>query len=1102
MASPRVRGSPATPVVGRSAGSRALEAATPGNGSIASKDEAIWKRLRDAGFDEETIAKRDKAALIAYITKIESELYEYQYNMGLLILEKKEWISKYEQVKASSDLAEITYKRDQASHASTLAEAKKQEEILRRALAIEKECVTNIEKALHEMRAECAEIKLAYESKLAESRKMMETAEKKFEDAESKLHSAESLHAEASRSHSTALRNLQDLEAREDELRRRALSFQSDCDAKEKELSLQRQSLYDSHRLLQQEQERLLEGQTLLNQREDYIFQRSKELSSFEKELDAAKFKFEEESRALHEKKSILDLEMAALATRDEAVIERESQIDRRERQLLVLQEKISSKEYDEIQRLAAEHESFLERRKLEFEAKIEERRKLFEDEMEARKAAYEDKETELSQREDLIKEKESSVEVQLKALSENQTDLANKLRLLEEKEQNLQYLEKAVEKEILIARKEREEINERQVEVERIRCTLEDQKKEILHEQEKLVLSLHERSELLVLETKLKEEIDSFRSKKMELEAEADKLRAEKEKFEAEWELIDEKREQLRKEAERVSEERKAIGTYLKNEHDSIKLEKENLRNHFKTEAESLAHERQEFMTKMEREHSDWVSKIQRERDDFVKDINIQRKEIENCIEKRREEVEIYLREKEEAFEQERDAELQFINSQKEMISKQLEHVSSELKRLDSERMEIALDREHREREWSEIKSSIEVLNIQREKLEKQRELLHADREEIYQKLQHLNRLEHLDIESENRALVEAGSQQLQFSNLKHPIKKCGSTSVGTLHIGIQHKQKLELFPEKPSGSASPPLSATVSLVKKYARAIFGRSPEKNGAGSERNVESGITNKLGGTSAGKEDVSPKSNPFKMAIDGKRLGISKMYSRRDTAVIPEKVRSDIGETAERKVTMTSRSYLEETDATDNMPLLNLDINVENIPELEYKNSADKVFMQLKEDGANSITTGTNIAQNGRKRANDPFPSDHLEHLKQQKKARKNGNDVVKKKTPLCDLDNGRLHDSDNPLRDGLLSGASYVGVLKTQEQETGSSFLEAGETTYKINVPVTDVEDSGYRAEDENNHGINEDADEEAESGDGEEMNASRLQKMWIFLTT
>lgn len=75
------------------------------------------------------------------------------------------------------------------------------------------------------MRAESAETKLSYENKVAEARQMMEAAQQKFDEAERKLLAAESVHAEASRSRSTALRNLQDVEAREDELRRDRISF-------------------------------------------------------------------------------------------------------------------------------------------------------------------------------------------------------------------------------------------------------------------------------------------------------------------------------------------------------------------------------------------------------------------------------------------------------------------------------------------------------------------------------------------------------------------------------------------------------------------------------------------------------------------------------------------------------------------------------------------------------------------------------------------------------------------------------------------------------------------------------------------------------------
>lgn len=64
----------ATPfTVSNSSGSRVLR--TP------LSDEAIWKRLKEAGFDEESIKRRDKAALIAYIAKLEAEVSPDSYGI-------------------------------------------------------------------------------------------------------------------------------------------------------------------------------------------------------------------------------------------------------------------------------------------------------------------------------------------------------------------------------------------------------------------------------------------------------------------------------------------------------------------------------------------------------------------------------------------------------------------------------------------------------------------------------------------------------------------------------------------------------------------------------------------------------------------------------------------------------------------------------------------------------------------------------------------------------------------------------------------------------------------------------------------------------------
>lgn len=49
-------------------------------------DESIWKRLKEAGLDEVSIKRRDKAALIAYIAKLETEVRSYPLKYGFLFV--------------------------------------------------------------------------------------------------------------------------------------------------------------------------------------------------------------------------------------------------------------------------------------------------------------------------------------------------------------------------------------------------------------------------------------------------------------------------------------------------------------------------------------------------------------------------------------------------------------------------------------------------------------------------------------------------------------------------------------------------------------------------------------------------------------------------------------------------------------------------------------------------------------------------------------------------------------------------------------------------------------------------------------------------------
>ncbi|KAJ6868225.1 hypothetical protein NC651_033319 [Populus alba x Populus x berolinensis] len=168
------------------------------------------------------------------------------------------------------------------------------------------------------------------------------------------------------------------------------------CDAKEKEIALERQSWSERRKVLQQEQERLLDGQSLLNQREEYVASKSQELNQLVKVLEVLKANIEKELRSLNEEISNLELTAASLSQRG-AVLRKTEQ------ELLVLQEKLASEESIEIEKVVANHENVLRTRNSEFEAELEMKRQLVEDEIEAKRWAWELREVDLKQREDVV---------------------------------------------------------------------------------------------------------------------------------------------------------------------------------------------------------------------------------------------------------------------------------------------------------------------------------------------------------------------------------------------------------------------------------------------------------------------------------------------------------------------------------------------------------------------------------------------------------------------------------------------------------------------------------------------------------------------------
>ncbi|TKY70689.1 CROWDED NUCLEI 4 [Spatholobus suberectus] len=807
---------------------------TPASRSPLSEEE-IWKRLKQAGFDENSIEQKDKATLVAYIAKLQAQIYDHLNHMGRHIIERKELASKYQQVKALIDSSEFMHKHDSAMHLSALIEARKREESLKKAVGVKEACIASLEKALHEMRNECAETKVSAESKFSEAHQLIDEAQKKSTEVEAKLRAAESFQAEACRYNSVADRKLRDVEAREDELRRQIISFKSDCDEKEKEIIRERQSISEKQNSLQQEQERLLQSQALLNQREDHHFSRSQELDSLQKELEDTRTNIDKEHGALCDEKTNLKLIETTLTRREETLTKWETELNKKEQELLDFQLKLVSRESDEIQKFTAVQEAALRARKTDFEAELQIQLNLVENEIEMKRRAWELKEVDFKQREDQLLEREHELEILSRALGEKEKDLVDMSSALKEKDQSLRASEKELALNKVLLQKEKEEIEKTKLDLQKSLVSLENNLRQVDHEKERLEAMKSETNDLSVLEVKLKEEIDLVRSQKLEIVAEAEKLKVEKSKFEAEWELLDEKKEELRKEAEYIAEEKKAVSTFIKKERDKLRQEKENTCNQYTRDLESLSCKQEEFMNKMAHEHDEWFGKIQQERADFLQDVEMQKRNMNILIEKRHEEIESYLKEREKSFEEEKNNELEYINALKEKAAKESEQVSFEMRRLEAERAEISLDREQRNKEWAELNKCIEELKVQRDKLQKQRELLHADRIEIHAQTEELKKLEDLKIVSDDISLTELLNSDMESNQRKISTKK------NLKQWTFKHDDHLNSPKDanrigngfdtpfvRKSSVVSPPSPVRFSWIKRCTELIFRRSPEK----------------------------------------------------------------------------------------------------------------------------------------------------------------------------------------------------------------------------------------------------------------------------------
>ncbi|KAK6134060.1 hypothetical protein DH2020_032205 [Rehmannia glutinosa] len=520
-----------------------------------------WRRFREVGLlDEAAMERRDREALLERTQRLEREES---------LLEVQELL-----------------KREKTANLMAVSQVEEREANLRKALDLERQCVTELERSLREIRLEHENIKMTSETKLTDANNLVAGVQDRSLEVQQKLLAADAKLSEASRKSLELERKLQEVETRESVLKRERMSFNSERDAHEATFLKHKEDKREWERQLQEGEERLCQNRRHINERE-------------EKEAESIR-----------------------------------TNLDRKEKELISLTEKLSSRERVEIQNLLDEHISALDIKKKEFELEMEEKRKLLEEEIKVKHDDLDKKASEYNHMEEKLKKQEQALEKKSDRVKEKEKDIELKLKGLKEKEKAL----KLEEKNLDLLRRETEIERYRQMKDMLIKETddLKQDKKKFEEEWEALD---EKRSELardlqqLEQEKKMIEKLKHCEEKQLEerkianddyIKRELETLRLEQESFAA-----------TMKHEQSVLEEAQNEHNQLLNDLETRKRDLEADMLNKEEEMERTLQERErEFQEKTEREHtriSHLKELVQKEMEDMRSEKNRLEKDKQN---------------------------------------------------------------------------------------------------------------------------------------------------------------------------------------------------------------------------------------------------------------------------------------------------------------------------------------------------------------------------------------------------------------------------------------------------------------------------------------